>query len=80
MVRGNSSRVDLLLSDVMMPDMNGVELAKQVLALHPDLRVMLMSGYRPDEVVASTPNLPFISKPFTAATLAARIRHLIDGR
>jgi two-component system, cell cycle sensor histidine kinase and response regulator CckA len=74
------ARIDLLLSDVMMPDMNGVELAEKVRRLRPGVRVMLMSGYRPDEVAAAAPELPFLSKPFTAVTLAARIRALFDGR
>jgi PAS domain S-box-containing protein len=73
---------DLLLTDVVMPGMNGIELAERIVAAHPDARVLLMSGYdfsRSDEIdTGDTP--PLLRKPFTATALAHAVRSLLDER
>jgi two-component system, cell cycle sensor histidine kinase and response regulator CckA len=75
-------RVDLLLTDVVMPGMNGRELAMQLRALDPTLRVLFMSGYSTD-VAAEGGLLPaemsLITKPFSPSALAARVREVLDA-
>jgi PAS domain S-box-containing protein len=77
----NLTRVDVLLSDVTMPRMDGFETAKQVLATHPSARVLFMSGYSdqptpPDGVGQGGPD--FLPKPFTARQLLEKIRAILD--
>ncbi len=66
-------RIDLLLTDLSMPDMDGSELAKRLKAAHPDLKVLYMSGY--------TESLPgdaaYIQKPFTMRALAEKVRGVL---
>jgi two-component system cell cycle sensor histidine kinase/response regulator CckA len=73
--------IDILVTDVIMPDMPGPELAERLWALHPTLRVIFMSGYTA-ETVGAHANLPqgsaFLQKPFTANTLSAAVRDLLD--
>ena len=76
------ARVDLLLTDVVMPGINGRELATHLRALDPALRVLFMSGYSSD-VVAEHGLLPaevsLITKPFSPTALAARVREVLDA-
>lgn len=71
----------LLLSDVVMPGMNGVDLAKQVHARRPDIRRLLMSGYAEKSLLADgtlPPGTSFLQKPFAYPALARRIREILD--
>ena len=72
--------VDLLLVDLIMPDINGLELAERVRALRPELPVLYFSAYSDQEplrpVIAR--GIPYISKPFTSVQLTKRIRELLD--
>jgi len=74
-------QVNLLLTDVIMPDMNGRELFNQVAALYPWTRVLFMSGYT-DNVIAHhgvlNDNVAFIQKPFTVDSLAEKVRDALD--
>ncbi|MBK9516864.1 MAG: PAS domain S-box protein [Anaeromyxobacter sp.] len=75
-------RIDLLLTDVIMPGMNGWTLANQLAALRPGLRVLYMSGYADDAVIHHGPievGTHFLAKPFTGAELARRVRAALDG-
>jgi PAS domain S-box-containing protein len=76
------ARVDLLLTDVVMPGINGPELAAQLRALDPALRVLFMSGYSSD-LVAEQGLLPaevsLITKPFSPTALVARVREALDA-
>jgi CheY-like chemotaxis protein len=70
------SRIDLLLSDVVMPDMKGPELARRLLELRPGVPVLFMSGYTAN--IALTHGVPaggatLLTKPFTCADLEARL-------
>ncbi|MCX7009696.1 MAG: PAS domain S-box protein, partial [Kiritimatiellaeota bacterium] len=71
----------LLLTDVIMPDLSGKELADQILQLRPDIRVLYMSGY-PADIVAQhghlTTNLHVLPKPFSITALAQHIRAALD--
>ena len=74
-----AQRIDLVLTDVIMPGMVGTELAEQVGRRRPGTRVLLMSGYS-EELVAHAgvgPRLPLIEKPFDAAELLTRIRTVL---
>jgi two-component system, cell cycle sensor histidine kinase and response regulator CckA len=74
--------IDLLLTDVVMPGMNGRDLATTLLALRPDLKVLFTSGYTAD-VIAHHGVLDegrmFVAKPYTADTLAAKIREALEA-
>jgi two-component system, cell cycle sensor histidine kinase and response regulator CckA len=74
--------VDLVITDVAMPVLNGRELAERLAKRHPDLPVLFMSGYTDDEMVRRgliEPNKPFVSKPFTPEILAEKVRRLLEG-
>ena len=69
------AEIDLLLTDVVMPEMNGPSLAQRLIGMRPELRVLFISGYADLEAQPGigNPNMGFLSKPFQAATLAARV-------
>ena len=74
--------VSLLLTDITMPKMNGVELAKRLLAQHPHLPVLIMSG-NPTSGVAEVlrdGQVEFLQKPFMPAELLRRIQSLLGQR
>jgi len=76
-------RVDLLLTDVLMPGMSGSQLAGQVETLRPEIRLLYMSGYPSDGIVSDgmlTDGVALLSKPFTVAQLAARVRQVLDEK
>jgi two-component system cell cycle sensor histidine kinase/response regulator CckA len=75
-------RIDLLLTDVVMPDISGSELAERLGALKPDMRILFMSGYSDEAVVRHgiiRPNTAFIEKPFSETTLARKVREVLDA-
>ncbi len=70
---------DLVLTDVVMPGMNGVELAHRIVAARPASRVLLMSGYLDDgHARLDASRFPFIQKPITPEILAVRVRAALD--
>ena len=76
----NGGKVDLVVSDVVMPHMGGAELAQRLRALNPGIRVLFMSGYTERGATFQlTPGAAFLQKPFSAATLAHRVRELLDA-
>jgi PAS domain S-box-containing protein len=80
---GYPHRVDLLITDVVMPGMSGRELAERVCATRPELQMLYMSGYTDDVVlrhIVLEQGTPFISKPFTKAQLLSMIRQLLGAR
>jgi two-component system cell cycle sensor histidine kinase/response regulator CckA len=77
---GEPGAIDLLLSDLVMPRMNGQQLAERLAEARPAMRVLLMSGY-PDRVapgVDADPRFEFLSKPFQPSVLARRVRECLD--
>jgi len=78
----NSDQIDLLLTDVVMPEMNGPALHQRLVEQKGPLRVLFMSGY-PQNAVSQNgkldPDKPFIPKPFTPAQLAEKVRQVLHG-
>jgi two-component system, cell cycle sensor histidine kinase and response regulator CckA len=75
-------RIDLILTDVIMPLMNGRDLAEWLVVRHPDVKVLFMSGYTDDTLIShgvAVGELAFIHKPFTPTTLLQRIREVLDS-
>jgi CheY-like chemotaxis protein len=75
--------IDLLLTDVVLPGMNGRELARKAQSIRPDLRVLFMTGYSRNAIVHQgrlDPDLELIQKPITQEQLATRVRSLLDTR
>jgi PAS domain S-box-containing protein len=75
-------RIDLLVSDVIMPELSGRELAEQLRATQPGLRILFMSGYTDDAVVRHgviDGRDAFIQKPFSPLGLAKKVRAVLDG-
>ncbi len=74
--------VDLLLTDVVMPHMNGRELAAKILKLRPKIKVLFTSGYTQNVFAhhgVLDENIEFLAKPYSLSTLAARVREVLDG-
>ncbi len=71
--------VDVLLTDVVMPGMNGLKLAETLVALDPDLKVIVMSGY-PGEEESEDTGRPFLQKPFTTDKLARAMREVMQTK
>jgi PAS domain S-box-containing protein len=80
--RRDTDRVDVLVTDVVMPRMNGAELAAQAQRLRPGLKILFISGHpeRAGSGLDPTGATNLLMKPFTADTLAARIKELITGQ
>jgi hypothetical protein len=74
--------IDLLLTDVLMPGMNGPQLAAALRASRPGIRVLFMSGYTPDAMIRlgiAEGETELLKKPFSAQELAARLREVLEG-
>jgi two-component system, cell cycle sensor histidine kinase and response regulator CckA len=82
-VANHDGTIDLLLTDVIMPGLLGKELAEQLQARDPGLRVLFMSGYA-QPILASRgtldPGVMLIEKPFGKTELLTAIRHQLDSR
>jgi CheY-like chemotaxis protein len=77
----DSSEVDLLLTDIVMPGINGRQLADELCNRQPSLKVLFMTGYSRDAIVHHgrlDVGVSMLQKPLTQATLAAKIRHILD--
>lgn len=82
--RAQPQPVELLLTDIVMPDINGRELADRLRAIWPRLKVLFMSGYSSqfieDYGVKLSPGEPFLFKPFTPADIESKVRAVLDRR
>ena len=81
-LNGHGYEISVLLTDMVLPNMRGQELATQALNLCPHLEVVFMSGYSAEEVRRHTPlsnNAHFLEKPFTPEALARKVREVLNG-
>jgi CheY-like chemotaxis protein len=80
--RAHTGSIHLLLSDLVMPGLTGPELAREIRAIHPDVKVLFMSAYSietaEDYNVRLTPGEPFLGKPFSIAGLERTVRDALD--
>lgn len=80
-VKDRSYEFDLLMTDVIMPEMNGRELTKEVAALLPNVRTVYMSGYSANVIShhgVLDEGIHFIQKPFSLQKLATTVRKALD--
>jgi CheY-like chemotaxis protein len=78
-----SERIDLLLTDVIMPGMSGRRLAEEVLSRRPQTRIVYMTGYTDDMVVQHRvlePGVQLLQKPFSKVELAVKVRATLDAK
>jgi two-component system, cell cycle sensor histidine kinase and response regulator CckA len=81
LARTHAGQIDLLLTDVVMPEMNGADLAVQLQNLHPDLATVFMSGYAESDVarrIRRTRAL-HMQKPFTVQVLLSRVAEALEA-
>lgn len=81
LMQGYGDRIDLLLTDVVMPGMNGAELARQLVVRHPEMQVLFTSGYTDDAISRHgilDEGVSFIGKPYTPERLARKVREVLD--
>jgi CheY-like chemotaxis protein len=77
-----AERIDLLLTDVIMPGMGGREVALLLGPARPNMRVLFVSGYTDESIVHEgilEPGIAFLQKPFTADALAGKVREVLDA-
>ncbi len=79
--KNHSGAIDLLVTDVVMPEMNGRNLAGQITDLYPDIRLLFMSGYTANVIAHQgilDDGVAFIQKPFSMADLTEKVRKVLD--
>ncbi len=80
--KNHSSPIDLLMTDVVMPEMNGRELSGLITDLYPDIKLLFMSGYTSDIIAHQgvlDAGVAFIQKPFSMADLTEKMRNILDS-
>ena len=81
LAQDHAGGIDLLMTDVVMPEMNGRDLAKKLLTLYPDLKCLFMSGYTANVIAhhgVLDEGVHFLQKPFLKKNLAAKLRETLD--
>jgi CheY-like chemotaxis protein len=72
--------IDLLVVDVVMPGMSGPQLAEQIRAIRPEIRVLFMSGLVGGATIRNYPHAIFLSKPFDEELLSSKVQEALKGR
>ena len=75
--------IDLLVTDVVMPEMNGKELSEKLLELIPGLKILFMSGYMDDTILhhgVLDEGVSFLQKPFSSQSLVQKVRKVLDEK
>jgi two-component system cell cycle sensor histidine kinase/response regulator CckA len=78
----HNGRIDLLLTDVVMPEFSGAELARKLAESRPTLRVLYMSGYTDEAIIhhgVLAANIAYLQKPFTPEVLAAKVKEVLSS-
>ena len=73
----NNNRIQLIITDFMMPDINGRELSNKVRAMKPEINIIVTSGYEPDQI-SEEDNINFLQKPFSVNQLLSKVREILD--
>jgi two-component system, cell cycle sensor histidine kinase and response regulator CckA len=74
--------IHLLISDIVMPEMSGIDLSLELMGARPEMKIMLMSGYSGMALMSQgepRPGMAFMEKPFTAESVARKVRELLDA-
>jgi signal transduction histidine kinase/CheY-like chemotaxis protein len=82
LVKARDGSIELLVTDVVMPEMHGPALARQLLDLRPGLKVLFVSGYSENDISDQgvvEPGLEVLQKPFTKQSLIRKVREMLDG-
>jgi CheY-like chemotaxis protein len=77
--RKHPGKIDLLITDVDMPRLNGIKLCMQLLEERPGIKAIVMSGTDKGEIVRRNIDIPFLSKPFKSEALLANIREMLES-
>lgn len=81
--RDNANRIDMLLTDIVMPQLNGRDLADRLKKMMPGLKVLYMSGFMKEAILKyygiSITGIPFLQKPFTRETLSRKVREVLEA-
>ena len=83
LVKRHAGQIHLLITDVIMPAMNGKELKHQIEALQPGIHCLFMSGYTADVIAhhgVLEEGINYLQKPFTVQTLTGKVRRVIEGK
>lgn len=78
--RATAERFDLLVSDIVLSDTTGVELAEELWAQNPEMGLLLVSGYAEEAVRQRGAGMRFLQKPFRIAELAQQVAAALDDR
>jgi PAS domain S-box-containing protein len=84
LAKDHTGQLDLLVTDLVMPELSGRAVAEHLTSARPELRVLYVSGYTDDEIVrrglldVTASSTRFLEKPFTAATLGSAVRRVLD--
>jgi two-component system cell cycle sensor histidine kinase/response regulator CckA len=81
-IRDAGEKIDLLITDVVMPRMDGPALVRQVRESHPEMKVIFISGYTEDSFrqrLDSDSDIHFLPKPFSLKQLAGKVKEVISG-
>jgi CheY-like chemotaxis protein len=82
LAKTRADKIDLLMTDVVMPEMNGRDLAGKLTALFPDIKILFMSGYTANVIAhhgVLDEGVAFIQKPFSMQKLAEKVRGVLDN-
>jgi CheY-like chemotaxis protein len=82
LAKNSTKPIDLIATDVVMPGLGGRELVQRLMAVHPNARVLFMSGYTDDAMLRHgipEPGRAFLQKPFSGLALTQKIREILDG-
>ncbi|MCX7925476.1 MAG: ATP-binding protein [Fimbriimonadales bacterium] len=74
--------LDLLITDIVLPEMRGAELARALSVMHPAMKVLFVSGYTENAIIEQgelKPGVEFLGKPFTMAQLSAKVKQILTG-